>query len=161
MEAVRKATSGDAQALAELSSQLRDHLLSHRGGSLLMAEGRLPSAGAFDPEQLAASMVDPDRSVLVGTIDGVVVGMALGRIETLRGDTRLGQLEGCYVESDARSVGVGRLLVDTLMAWFEECRCIGVDGVALPGDREGKSFFEAAGFKARLLVMHRSLEGGP
>jgi hypothetical protein len=30
--------------------------------------------------------------------------------------------------------------------------------MALPGDREAKNFFEASGFKARLLTMHHTFE---
>jgi GNAT superfamily N-acetyltransferase len=55
-------------------------------------------------------------------------------------------------------VGLGRLLLDTALVWFRAEGCTGVDGSALPGDRDAKQFFESAGFKARLLVMHLSLE---
>jgi len=47
-----------------------------------------------------------------------------------------------------------------MMSWFEAERCVGADGIAVPGDRQGKNFFESAGFKARLLVMHRAIEPG-
>ena len=66
-------------------------------------------------------------------------------------------LDACYVEPGARGVGLGRLLLDAAVAWLEAQGCPGVDGVALPGDRAAKSFYESAGFKARLLTMHRAL----
>jgi ribosomal protein S18 acetylase RimI-like enzyme len=159
VEAVRKAEPGDARDLVALSSECVLGLADQRGGPLLVAH-RPELAGAFETDAFAARLADPTRLTLVGTIDQVVMGMALGRIETLRDGDRLGQLDGCYVDPGARSVGLGHLLVDSMMSWFEAERCIGADGIVLPGDRDGKNFFESAGFKARLLVMHRAIEPG-
>ncbi len=159
MEAVRKAEPGDADDLVALSSECVLGLADQRGGPLLVAH-RPELAGAFETDAFAARLADPTRLTLVGTIDHVVMGMALGRIETLRDGDRLGRLDGCYVDPGARSVGLGHLLIDSMMSWFEAERCIGADGIVLPGDRDGKNFFESAGFKARLLVMHRAIEPG-
>lgn len=159
MEAVRKAEPGDAHDLVALSSECVVGLADQRGGPLLLAH-RPELAGAFETDAFAARLADPTRLTLVGTIDHVVMGMALGRIETLRDGDRLGRLDGCYVDPGARSVGLGHLLIDSMMSWFEAERCIGADGIVLPGDRDGKNFFESAGFKARLLVMHRAIEPG-
>jgi len=63
-----------------------------------------------------------------------------------------------YVEPDRRGLGVGRAMLDALIGWFTESGCRSVDGAALPGDRASKNFFEGAGFKARLITMHRSLQ---
>lgn len=159
MEAVRKAEPGDAHELRALASECVQDLANQRGGPLLVAQ-RPTLTGVFETEAFAARLADPTRLALVGTIDQAVMGMALGRIETLGDGDRLGQLDSCYVHPGARSVGLGHLLIDTLMSWFEAERCIGADGIALPGDRDGKNFFESAGFKARLLVMHRAIEPG-
>jgi GNAT superfamily N-acetyltransferase len=159
VEAVRKAEPGDAHDLVALSSECVVGLADQRGGPLLLAH-RPELAGAFETDAFAARLADPTRLTLVGTIDHVVMGMALGRIETLRDGGRLGRLDGCYVDPGARSVGLGHLLIDSMMSWFEAERCIGADGIVLPGDRDGKNFFESAGFKARLLVMHRAIEPG-
>ncbi len=160
MEAVRKAEPGDARELAALSAACADALADHRGGPLLLAHQQPLPAGAFEPDPFASLLADADRLTLVGTIDDVVVGMALGRIETLRNGDRLGRMDGCYVDPGARSIGLGHLLIESLMTWFEAERCVGADGIVLPGDRDGKNFFESAGFKARLLVMHRAIEPG-
>jgi GNAT superfamily N-acetyltransferase len=58
---------------------------------------------------------------------------------------------------DARSVGVGEALMDLIVAWCEQRRCVGIDAHALPGNRATKNFFETFGFKARLLTVHRPL----
>ena len=159
MEAVRKAEPGDADDLVALSLECILGLADQRGGPLLVAQ-RPSLTGVFETEAFVALLADPTRLALVGTIDRAVMGMALGRVETLRGGDRLGHLDGCYVHRGARSVGLGHLLVDSLMSWFEGEGCIGADGIALPGDRQGKNFFESAGFKARMLVMHRAIEPG-
>ena len=52
---------------------------------------------------------------------------------------------------------VGRAMAESLMSWCRSQGCSGVDASALPGSRAVKSFFEANGFTARLLVMHRPL----
>ena len=62
-----------------------------------------------------------------------------------------------YVSPEARRAGVGRAMAASLSAWCRSMGCNGVDANALPGSRAVKSFFEADGFTARLLVMHRPL----
>jgi GNAT superfamily N-acetyltransferase len=163
VEAVREATSGDAVRLVELTGELVGAVTSQRGGSFLVdpvirtgGGGTGEDDGALDG-QLRTWMEDPATVMLVGTVDEAVVGFALGRIEDRGGHGRQGLLDACYVEPMARGVGVGRLLLDTVLAWLEGQGCLGVDGTALPGDREAKNFFEAAGFKARMLTMHRPL----
>jgi ribosomal protein S18 acetylase RimI-like enzyme len=157
MEAVRAATVGDLDRLGELGHEFVQGLVTQRGGSLLVGTvGGLP-----DPTGLArrfADLVDAaDQLVLVGTVDRAVCGFALARLGAGGAEGSIGVLEGCYVEPAARGVGVGRLLLDTVVAWLGERGCSGVDGTALPGDRAAKNFFEAAGFKARVLTMHRNL----
>jgi GNAT superfamily N-acetyltransferase len=93
----------------------------------------------------------------MGTLDGSVTGCAACHVAVLADGARLGVIDACYVEPEARGVGLGHLLVATAMAWLEAQGCTGVDGVALPGDRAAKGFFESSGFKARLLTMHHAL----
>ncbi len=93
----------------------------------------------------------------MGTLDDVVTGVAVGRHEGRGAQGRWGILDVCYVEPAARGLGLGQLLVEAVLAWLGAEGCTGVDGVALPGDRTAKSFFESAGFKARAITMHRTL----
>ncbi len=127
-----------------------------RGGELFVArEGRAEPV----EEGIAAAVSDPSQIVVVGTIDASIIGYATGRVELLRDGRRLGVIDELFVEEDARAVGVGEAMMDLLLAWFREQGCAGVDSTALPGARETKNFFEESGFTARLLVMHRRLEG--
>jgi ribosomal protein S18 acetylase RimI-like enzyme len=100
----------------------------------------------------------------VGGIDDVVLGFAAVRVELLRDGARLGVLTDLFVEPEARSVGVGEALVDLVVDFCADRGCTGIDATALPGHRAAKNFFEAHGFTARSLVMHRALherDAGP
>jgi GNAT superfamily N-acetyltransferase len=157
VEAARLATRGDADRCGELCRRALNSLQEVRGGALFTRqETGLLAKALLRPGGLDRLMADSRRRVLVGTVDDAVVGLAIGRIDPV-GEASLGIIDACYVEPDARGVGVGRALVDDLMAWFGSSDCRGVDVTALPGDRETKNFLEGAGFKARLLTMHRSL----
>ena len=69
-----------------------------------------------------------------------------------------GLIECCYVEPDARGVGVGSSLMEAAVAWGRDQGCTDVDALALPGDRQTKQRLEAAGFTARLLTLSRRLD---
>ena len=47
--------------------------------------------------------------------------------------------------------------MELAMAWCREKGCLGIDSVALPGDRATKNFFESFGLVARALRVHRPL----
>jgi hypothetical protein len=48
--------------------------------------------------------------------------------------------------------------MDEVIGWAQSHRCIGIDAMVLPGDRETKNFFEMFGLTARAIVVHRALE---
>ncbi|HXQ60838.1 MAG TPA: GNAT family N-acetyltransferase [Acidimicrobiales bacterium] len=157
MEAARAAVRGDADRCADMCREALDALQGARGGPLFARrETGLVAKALLRPGGLDRLMADPRRRVLVGTVDGAVVGLALGRVDAV-GEAPIGIIDACYVEPPARGVGVGRALLDNLVAWFTASGCRGVDVTALPGDRSTKNFLEGAGFKARLLTMHRLL----
>lgn len=137
MEEVRPARAEDLGRCRELLAQA-------------IAQGR----GA---DLRPAHLEDPERLVLTGWFHGALVGLALARLER-EGSQPLGILELCYVEEDARGVGVGGALVEAVAAWSADAGCSGTEARALPGDRATKRLLEAAGFKTRLLVLRRPAE---
>ena len=158
MEAARAAQRSDADRCGELCRQALNSLQDVRGGALFTRrETGLVAKALLRPGGLDRLIADGRRRVLVGTVDEAVVGLALGRIDPV-GEASLGIIDACYVEPEARGVGVGRALLDDLMVWFTSSGCRGVDVTALPGDRATKNFLEGSGFKARLLTMHRPLQ---
>jgi GNAT superfamily N-acetyltransferase len=143
VERVRRAGPQDSDRCRDLLATARAESATARGGDLLVPPDADPS---FWLDQ-------PDRVLLVGLFDEVVVGLAAGRVAV----DRIGHVDCCYVETGARGVGVGESLIGGLLGWFGERGCAGVDALALPGDRSTKQLLESAGFKARLLVLHRRL----
>ena len=53
---------------------------------------------------------------------------------------------------------MGEAIMDDLVAFCVERGCIGIDGLALPGHRATKNFFEEHHFTARMLTMHHRLD---
>jgi GNAT superfamily N-acetyltransferase len=153
-EGWRPATSEDLPRLAELAQQSIEEMRAQKGGDVWAATAarRPPFAEGF-----AAELRDPGRAVLVGTLDGAVLGYGAALVEALADDRRLGVVTDLFVEPSAREVGIGEALMDALVAWCREQGCFGVDSIALPGDRATKNFFESFGLTARAIVVHRSL----
>jgi L-amino acid N-acyltransferase YncA len=109
-------------------------------------------------QTLHAILDDPDAHLLVGSIDDVTVGFAYGTIEELlpqAGGEQIGVVRMIYVEDEARTVGVGEMMLDGLMDWFQSRGVSRFDAIVSPGHRLAKNFFEAAGFKARRITMYR------
>ena len=157
MEATRRATGEDADELDRLTRLATDELASQRGGRLWLArEGRSESVS----ELLHALDHDEHRRCILGTIDSVPVGYALGHVEELRDGSRLAVVDELYVEPRGREVGVGEALLGDLVTWAEAQGCRGIDAFALPGNREPKNLFEREGLTARAILVHRSLAEG-
>lgn len=157
MEEARPALPGDLSVCARLLGEARDRLIELRGGPELLAGCTLPPPPEpVDEQWVADRWTGPQGVLLVGTIDGVVVGLGAGRVTANR-DARVGTIECCYVEPGARGVGVGSSLAGSLVRWFAAEGCAAVDAAALPGDRGVKQLFESQGLSARLLVLHRRL----
>ena len=126
-----------------------------RGGPLWAA--REARAEPLD-DAFAELLHDDAHCIVAGTIDEVVIGFGVGRLERLRDGRLLGIVDELFVEPEARSIGVGDAVVDLRVEFFVARGCIGADALALPGNRATKNFFEQHGFVARSLVMHRALE---
>jgi GNAT superfamily N-acetyltransferase len=157
VEQVRTAGDGDVDRLVELAAAFQDATSGRRGG----ARAHPADGGGQPPEAsrdaVAAYVTEPGHTALVGLLDDWAAGAALCRVDDAAGGRR-GVLDVCFVEPGAREVGLGRLLLERSLEWFRTEGCTGVDGTAFPGDRNAKQFFESAGFKARLLVMHLPLD---
>jgi GNAT superfamily N-acetyltransferase len=154
MEGARPATPDDVPVLTAIGRRVLAQLGEQRGGELFTR--REARAEPFE-DDLRAAIDDPDRYLVVGTFDRVPFGYGLVRRERLRDGALLAVVEDLLVDPDARGVGIGEALMEAVLAWATDQGCIGVDAMALPGDRETKNFFESFGLKARALVVHRDL----
>jgi GNAT superfamily N-acetyltransferase len=154
---LRLATAADSESCAELCRSALEELADARGGALFTRrESGLVAKALLRPGGLERLIADRGRRVLVVTSGSEVVGLGIGRVDNV-GEAAVGLVDACYVARDARRGGLGRALVEALVSWFDDTGCRGVDVPALPGDRATKSLLEAAGFKARLITMHRPL----
>ncbi len=154
MEGSRPARSDDVERIAQLSRELREEVLTTRGGPLWGRREARP-----EPlEEAYADLVDsPDARVVVGTFDDAVLGFGVGELDRLHDGAILGVISDLYVEPGGRAVGIGEAMAEALLDWFSERGCVGVDAWALPGARQTKNFFEDHGFVSRAIVVHRSL----
>jgi GNAT superfamily N-acetyltransferase len=156
MEAARPAVRDDLPRLVELADAGIAELTDTKGGAIWSRrEARARPVGS----SLESALDAADHLVLAGTVDDFVLGYAVVRIETLRDGAQLGVVEDIYVEPGGRAVGVGEAMMDEILEWCRDQGCIGVDSLALPGNRETKNFFESFGLVARAIIVHRSLGG--
>jgi GNAT superfamily N-acetyltransferase len=155
-ERCRPATTDDLDRLADLAEHAIDELTATKGGAVWARREARPRPLR---ESLLAAVTDPTQLVLAGELDGTTVGYAVARLETLRDGGLLTVLDDLYVEPDARSVGVGELMMDHVVSWAAANGSFGIDSLALPGNRATKNFFESFGLVARAIVVHRPLDG--
>lgn len=154
MEGCRPAEPADVPRIVEMARALRAEIEPIRGGPLWAArEGRPePLEGAYAP-----LLGRDDACVVVGTIDGVVIGFGVGEPAPLHDGRLIGVISDLYVEPGARGIGVGEEMVTALTDFFAARGCVGVDAWALPGHRMTKNFFEEHGFVSRGIVVHKPL----
>ncbi len=155
-EGARPAVLADLDAIAELLEEGVTEQQDARGGPLWSRRETRSRPYRMSVEQ---AYHDPDQQLWAGTIDDIVVGYAACGLEVLRTGELLGVVTDLFVIEGARAVGVGEALMDLVVPWCEERECVGIDALALPGNRHTKNFFETFGFKARLLTVHRPLRG--
>jgi GNAT superfamily N-acetyltransferase len=153
-EAVRPATRDDLAPIVALAQAAVAELAATKGGDVW---SRREWRGEPPHDSLSADIDDPTVETLVGTIDHVVVGYAVAHVDVLADGGNLAVLTDLYVDEQAREVGIGELMLDTVLAWAAEGGCFGIDSLALPGNRATKNFFESAGLVARAIVVHRPL----
>jgi GNAT superfamily N-acetyltransferase len=158
---VISARPADAEDLTRISALARlgiEELRPGRGGAVWALANARPEP---IESSLRAAIESPESQVLVGEISGAVVGYSVTRMAVLRDGSRLAVLEDIYVHPEARAVSVGEAMVEQVIKWATEHGCLGIDSMALPGDRNTKNFFETFGFRARAIVVHRPIDGSP
>lgn len=154
MEAARPATPDDFATITEIGERRRAEITGDRG-----AEGLLRREAGPVPvtDEIARHMHDNSALVVAGTYDDVVFGYGFAVLEPQLDGSLLARLNHFVVDAEARKSGIGEAMMNLLMELAAERGCVGIDSLALPGDRDTKNFFESFGLKARLLTVHRAL----
>ncbi len=114
-------------------------------------------------EAFAEALQDADSWVLLGGIDGIPFGFLLARSLQLlpqAGGRRLGVIQLIYTDHEAREVGIGEAMLALALSLLRDAGHDLFDARVLPGHRNAKNFFEAAGFSARIISMHHATENG-
>lgn len=152
--ATRRAGDEDLPVLVELYEAGQAQIAGERGAELdTLFRGRNGDLeGSF-----RSDMQNDDRVVLVGEVEGVVVGYAAVTLLEPHPDHRLAEITDLFVFGPARGVGVGASLLDEVQAIATRRGCTGLIARALPGDRSTKNFFESLGLVARSIDVYRDL----
>ena len=142
---VRAATDADIPQLQLLEAEARAALDGQRGGARWLAENADVGHGW-------AGLLEAE-DVVVGHIDDVVISFLTANLGT-DGILRIARV---WVTPMARELGFG----DEMLAWAiargKAAGAVGVEGQALPGDRQTKNLWERAGIVARLIVTYKPL----
>ena len=134
---VREFTAADEPAVCELAEIARESIREARGGARWTETHPLPD------------WTNPDLSVLVADLDGVVVGYLVGRLRS--GDVLM--VDEVFVLEEARELGFGDALVEEIQQIGRRKGARRMEAEALPGDRDTKNLWERAGITARLITV--------
>lgn len=152
MPEVRSAQLQDREILDALLQIAKTEISSQRGGKIYL-ETEIRS----DFSNLAEEIKNPNTHILVGIYEDVIVGWGFAEIYTTDDDSKIARVRELFVQSEARGIGVGEELLSKLLDWATENKCSGIEGTALPGNREAKGIFERFGIKARMLTLYKDI----
>lgn len=160
--AAREATAHDLDVVVQLACEFWTEQRAARGGVLWAAREapQPPADDALHRDAVSTRYHDAinERMIVVGVIDDVVLGYGRAAIETLGDGSVIGRISELFVDRQAREVSLGDEIINHIVRELRSAGCSGVDAYALPGERLTKNFFEAHGFKARLLTMHHRFD---
>jgi GNAT superfamily N-acetyltransferase len=148
--AARHAAVEDLAQLHRLVELSRADRLNERGGVVLELLDPRP---AVDGARIA-----DDRVLLaLGLYADVAFGYAHAEVIDVDAATIV-RLYDVFVEPEARSVGIGEALLEMVFEWARHKGAGAIDSVVLPGNREGKNFFERFGLVARAIHVYRAVD---
>lgn len=148
--AARPAAVDEIELVLELVRQSQTERLTERGGAVLE---RLEPRPPIDREGLTNDSV----LVALGTYCDVPFGFAHATLASTDASSVV-HLHDLFVEPGARGVGVGEALLELVLDWARTLDATGIDSLVLPGNREGKNFFERFGLVARAIHVYRELD---
>jgi len=154
LESARTARADDLKELERLASKANEETVQKRGGRTLSLQN--PNYGGVKGF-FNSAFENYSTEVFVGVIDQAIVGFGIIELESLKDGTPHASIKALYVEQEARSVGVGEVLMEEMLTWANLHEAKAVDAIALPGDRATKNFFETHGLVARAIIVQKAL----
>lgn len=155
---VRPATSADVPTLGRLGALLVQEHHDYDAHRFIGATASTSDHyGSFLGEQVA----EPDVVLLVAEVDGQVIGYAYGAIEgydymALRGPAAV--LHDLIVDPDHRGRGVGRALLNAVVAALSARQAPRVVLSTAARNEPAQRFFERAGFRRTMVELTRELK---
>jgi len=147
---VRHAKPEDMDRIAPMWHALYRHQFEH--GMLL----QLPE-GAYDAWLKSVTpFLGRFAQVVVGEMDGELVGFVAGRIRTLPpyfGSATIGAISEVFVTDARRGGGLGRRLLAFALDWFKEQQITRVELQVVAGNPDGIRFYRQLGWHEELLQM--------
>ena len=112
--------------------------------------------GSPGVDELVALCDHDDALVVIGLYAGAPAGIGVieQHVATM---PRACKVLCIYVEPGFRRVGVAETMLAEIERYAMGLDCDRIDVPVLPGSLAAKAFFEAAGYRARLLTMERRL----
>jgi GNAT superfamily N-acetyltransferase len=145
---VREALITDASSLKVLEDTAFESLSNFRGLDQFLEMS--PRIG----DEWKDLVNDAKYRLLVGLSEGVIHGYLLVEIFKPLHKALIKQV---FVDSSARQLGLGAMLVEHCEKIARESGCTVLEGLALPGDRDMKNLFERATMSAQLLIVGKNL----
>ncbi len=93
--------------------------------------------------------ITPSTVKVARDLRGNVVGFAVGLLNQEQGHALVLSVD---VHQDYRGLGIGKLLVEELLASFAEARCNKITAIISPGNLGSIALFESFGFKANEIL---------
>jgi len=154
---IRRTTRADIQAMAELELVLPEHLRAAPVFSRLPVETM---------EEVEAAIVedfdDPDYTWFIAEHEGRVVGDAIGcslgksgGATSLNRPTHAAFLAYVAVFPDARGLGVGRALAETVLTWARDAGYVSIATDWRSANIEADRSWRGLGFRPTFRRMHR------
>ncbi len=155
---IRRATAADLPKIGRLGALLVEEHHDFDARRFLAARHRTPTDYA---SFLSAQLEDPDSAVLVADDNGEVIGYSYAVIEgydfmALRGPA--GVLHDVIVDPEHRGRGVGRLLLDAILASLESRGAPRVVLSTAARNGPAQRFFASMGFRPTMIEMTRELD---
>ena len=143
------------ESLYFLRKEAISELKNKRGGEVLL---NMESFSEDSVEKFSYWFNSTDHRVFAGLFGDAIVAYGILEFSNTNDNQRIASIKEIFVLKDARSVGVGESLIESMINEAIQHDAIGIDSFALPGDRETKNFFETQGMVARLIHVYRTLE---
>ena len=115
-----------------------------------LREHDIPTPEPHVAASIAATLADPERGfILVATLDGAIEGVAYTSFaRPLEHAGEVSWLEELYVTPEHRSAGLGRGLVDAVIARAEARGCVSVELEVEADHGRAANLYARAGFRA-------------